>query len=221
MSIDCHTSLADPAPEADTGPPRPGSRVPDDALLDAARECVLSHGVRRTTLTQIARTAGVSRMTLYRRYPDVTSALAALMTREFGEVLSGIRATGTEAGNLSCARARLVRGTVAAVQALTVHPLLRAVLDKDADVVLPYIVERLGATQRHAETFISEQIDAGHADGSIRAAEPRAQTRAVLLIAQSFTLSMRPAAVDVTTDHLLSELEHALASTLQPETETA
>src|SRR5690606_40853615 len=58
----------------------PTSRVPDDVLLDAARTCVLTTGVRRTTLTDIARTAGVSRMTLYRRFPDVRSVLAALMT---------------------------------------------------------------------------------------------------------------------------------------------
>lgn len=217
MSIDCHTSPTEAGPGAATEQARPSGRVPEDALLDAARDCVLSHGVRRTTLTQIARTAGVSRMTLYRRFPDVTSALAALMTREFGEVLRGIRTAGVPAD----ARTRLVLGTVEAVRALTIHPLLRAVLDKDAEVVLPYIVERLGTTQRHAEAFIAEQIAAGHADGSIRTAEPRAQTRSVLLIAQSFTLSMRPASTDVSPDHLLSELEHALECALLPPKENS
>ena len=40
---------------------------PDDVLLDAARACVLAVGVRRTTFSDVARRAGVSRMTLYRR----------------------------------------------------------------------------------------------------------------------------------------------------------
>ncbi|WP_233345948.1 TetR/AcrR family transcriptional regulator, partial [Saccharomonospora iraqiensis] len=75
----------------------PTGRVPDDVLLDAARECVLARGVRRTTLTDIARTAGVSRMTLYRRFPDVRSVLAALMTREFGALL---REVSTRAGGV-------------------------------------------------------------------------------------------------------------------------
>ena len=57
--------------------------VEDDALLDAAQACVLAVGVRRTTMTDVARRAGVSRMTLYRRFPDVTSLMQALMTREF------------------------------------------------------------------------------------------------------------------------------------------
>ena len=61
--------------------------VEDDRLLDAARECVLAVGVRRTTVTDVARRAGVSRMTLYRRYPDLEAVLAALMTREFGRLI--------------------------------------------------------------------------------------------------------------------------------------
>ena len=36
-------------------------------VLDAVRDCVLAVGVRRTTLTDVARRAGVSRMTLYRK----------------------------------------------------------------------------------------------------------------------------------------------------------
>ena len=43
----------------------------DDRVLDAARACVLDVGVRRTTMTDVARRAGVSRMTLYRRFPDL------------------------------------------------------------------------------------------------------------------------------------------------------
>ena len=42
-----------------------------DRVLDAARACVLAVGVRRTTVTDVARRAGVSRMTLYRRFPDL------------------------------------------------------------------------------------------------------------------------------------------------------
>src|ERR1044072_5135438 len=64
------------------------NRVADDVLLDAAMECVLAVGVRRTTLSDVARTAGVSRMTLYRRFPDVRGMLSALITREFGKILA-------------------------------------------------------------------------------------------------------------------------------------
>ncbi|MCP2262032.1 transcriptional regulator, TetR family, partial [Streptoalloteichus tenebrarius] len=51
-----------PVPATGSPAPRvPPNRVDDDTLLDAARECVLAVGVRRTTLTDVARRAGVSR----------------------------------------------------------------------------------------------------------------------------------------------------------------
>ena len=43
-----------------------GSSSTDDLYLDAAREAILAVGWSRTTLTDIARRAGVSRMTIYR-----------------------------------------------------------------------------------------------------------------------------------------------------------
>src|SRR5213596_1149619 len=70
----------------DTGvSPSPSS---DDAYLDAAREAILAVGWSRTTLTDIARRAAVSRMTLYRRWPDTQSLVADLMTREWGRVVN-------------------------------------------------------------------------------------------------------------------------------------
>lgn len=203
-------------------PPRSGTagserastgRVPDDVLLDAARACVLTGGVRRTTLTDIARTAGVSRMTLYRRYPDVRSILAALMTRELGALLHGVNATVDVA---LPARSRLVELGVAAVRALVADPLLRTVLDRDAELLLPYITERVGSTQRLAEQVLADLIAQGHADGSVRVGDPAVQVRALLLTVQSFVLSWRPATRDVPAEPLLSELRHLLERSLRP-----
>ena len=61
-----------------------------EAILDATRASVLDFGIRRTTLTDVARRAGVSRMTVYRRYPDVDAVLRDLMTREFGAAMAAI-----------------------------------------------------------------------------------------------------------------------------------
>src|SRR6478609_6335891 len=85
---------------------------PDDAYLDAAREAILAVGWSRTTLTDIARRAGVSRMTLYRRWPDTQTLLADLMTREWGGVVAAATVTG------GTARERIVAGVVATVQGL-------------------------------------------------------------------------------------------------------
>ena len=61
---------------------------PQLGVLDAARACILDVGWRRTTLTEVARRAGVSRMTIYRTWPDMAAVLSDLMTREWGEVVA-------------------------------------------------------------------------------------------------------------------------------------
>src|SRR6476469_9440154 len=109
---------------------------PDDAYLDAAREAILAVGWSRTTLTDVARRAGVSRMTLYRRWPDMQTMLADLMTREWARTVAD---TGIPdgAGN---ALSRLTRGVVATVAALRVNPLLRRIIEVDPEVLLPYLL---------------------------------------------------------------------------------
>ena len=181
-------------------------------LLDAARECVLEVGVRRTTLSSVARAAGVSRMTLYRRFPDVRSLLAALMTREFGALLASVDKASRPSAT---GRERLVAAAVDSVCALAVNPLMRTVLDRDAELMLPYLVQRIGGVQRIAEQFLREQLIAGHQDGSIRRADPNVQARALFLVAQSFVFSMRPATGDVDRASLIAELTHLLDATLR------
>src|ERR687897_153180 len=65
----------------------PPDREPRDAYLDAARACILDVGWRRTTLTEVARRAGVSRMTIYRTWADMPTLLGDLMTREWTGVV--------------------------------------------------------------------------------------------------------------------------------------
>src|SRR4249919_1124756 len=61
---------------------------PQSAYLDAARACILDVGWRRTTLTEVARRAGVSRMTIYRTWADMPTLLGDLMTREWAGVVT-------------------------------------------------------------------------------------------------------------------------------------
>ncbi|WP_020670056.1 TetR/AcrR family transcriptional regulator [Amycolatopsis nigrescens] len=213
MNSERHTLARAASSLADARSRQATSRVADDVLLDAARRCVLAVGVRRTTLAEIARTAKVSRMTLYRRFPDVRSILAALMTREFGVLLQGVNA---EAEAAPTARERLVDSAVAAIRALAADPLMRTVLDVDAELVLPYVVQRLGATQRFAEQVIEALLAQGRADGSIREGEPKAQARSLLLVVQSFAFSLRPATTDVDEELLLGELRRLLDAALRP-----
>jgi AcrR family transcriptional regulator len=156
-----------------------------DAVLDATRDCVLAVGVRRTTLTDVARRAGVSRMTIYRRWPDVQTLVADLMTREWAGVVA--RVTPPEDG--SPVRPQAVAALVAGVAALRAHPLFHKIMEVDPEVLLPYILERRGTSQEAMLRAFEATLRAGHRDGSVRLAHPARQARSVLLVLQSFAMS--------------------------------
>ncbi|MCT2582753.1 TetR/AcrR family transcriptional regulator [Actinophytocola gossypii] len=189
------------------------NRVADDVLLDAAMECVLSVGVRRTTLSDVARTASVSRMTLYRRFPDVRGMLSALITREFGKILAEAnRAAAQE----PTARGQLVVASVHTIRALADNPLMHAVIERDAEMLLPYIMERIGTSQRMTEEFVRAQLAAGRRDGSIRDGDPAVQARSIFLLLQPYVFAIRPSTSDLPLDALLTELAHVLDVVLRP-----
>jgi AcrR family transcriptional regulator len=188
-----------------------------DPVLDAVRDCVLAVGVRRTTLTDVARRAGVSRMTLYRRWPDVRTLVGDLMTREWVTVAMEAmpeRHEGTPT------RAHLVEGLVAGVRAFRAHPLFVKILDVDPELLLPYVLDRRGASQEALLQLIAGGLEEGHADGSVRVDHLARQARSVLLVVQSFTLSLRTMTdeddPDLTSAAFLRELRAILERTLSP-----
>jgi len=52
-----------------------------DRLIDAAEECMRVKGIRATTVSEVAETAGVSRGWLYRHFPDKVTLLGAAIVR--------------------------------------------------------------------------------------------------------------------------------------------
>ena len=162
----------------------PAKNGSDDALLDAAREGILAVGWKRTTLTDVARRAGVSRMTIYRRWPDMQTLLADLMTREWsGVALDTAGAAGVPA------RGRVVAAVAATVAALRGNDLFRKIVDVDPELLLPYLLDRRGRTQDAILELLAAAVAEGQADGSVRAGDPTLLARAVLLTAHGFALS--------------------------------
>ncbi|MEU6706695.1 TetR/AcrR family transcriptional regulator [Streptomyces wuyuanensis] len=188
-----------------------------DAVLDAARDCVLAVGVRRTTLTDVARRAGVSRMTLYRRWPDVRTLVGDLMTREWIALAVGAM---PPADQDVPTRTRLVDGLVAGVAAFRAHPLFDKIVDVDPELLLPYVLDRRGASQDALLGLITGALAEGRADGSVRQSHPDLQARSLLLVVQSFAMSLRtmtePDDPELTDAAFLEELRTLLERTLTP-----
>jgi AcrR family transcriptional regulator len=185
----------------------------DDApLLDAARHCVLAVGVRRTTFSDVARRAGVSRMTLYRRFGDREELLATLMTREFGRLIAHAR---EHAAELPTTRERVVATVVHGARALATDPLFGRLVDLDPELLLPYVTVRLGGVQRLAIAGTTQDLTVGGQDGSVRTDRPPEVLAATIeLMVRGFVLAAhaeREPALDP-----WSELSRAVDGYLRP-----
>ena len=174
----------DPA-ESSVAQPR-GSAATDrkDLALDAARDSILAVGWSRTTLTDVARRAGLSRMTLYRRWPEMNALLGDLMTREWASLVD----LGPD---LADHRERLVAGVVGTVRALRANELFNRIVEVDPEMLLPYLLRRAGRSQELVLHLLGSEIRAGQQAGQIREGDPDALARSLLLAAHGFTLSVQ------------------------------
>ena len=168
-------------------PPAPGRTA--ESVLAAARSLALDVGFRRTTIADVARRAGVSRMTVYREFADIGAIWSRLLTDELVTLLDDASA---RLAALPTARARIVAASDVIVDGIARHPLLRRALDVDPELLLPLIVDRFGSTQRASLQRLEQLVRAGQADGSVRTdLDPAAASAALLLAAQSFVFSAR------------------------------
>jgi AcrR family transcriptional regulator len=169
---------------------------PESAYLDAARDCIVAVGWRRTTLTDIARRAGVSRMTIYRRWPDTRTLLADLLVREWSELLleSGFAGEADDS-----ARSRIARGIGSMSTALRENALFQRIVEVDPELLHPYLFGRRGRNQNWMLELLEHSVESGQAEGSVRPGRPSTLARALLLAAYGFVLSadtMADGAVD-------------------------
>ena len=193
----------------------PEQEPPDEresAYLDAARACILDVGWRRTTLTEVARRAGVSRMTIYRTWADMPQLLADLMTREWGGVVADSLADEDPAAPTVD---RIVGDVVGTVQRLRENELFVRIVELDPELLLPYLLSRRGRSQDAILGLIARAIADGQAE--VRRGNPVAIARALLLAAHGYVLSAHTMVDDeVSEDDLDAELIHLLARSLQP-----
>ncbi|KOX22348.1 hypothetical protein ADK67_24285 [Saccharothrix sp. NRRL B-16348] len=68
----------------DRAPGRPRSGEADAAILGASLELLIERGAEATSIEQVARRAGVTRATVYRRFPDKTRLLIATVEAAYG-----------------------------------------------------------------------------------------------------------------------------------------
>ncbi|BBY42020.1 TetR/AcrR family transcriptional regulator [Mycolicibacterium celeriflavum] len=181
----------------------------EERILDAAAACILAFGVERTTMTEIARRARVSRPTIYRRWPDIRWVIAELLTARITGVLEAIpdRGAGREA---------MVDRVVLVAERLQSDEIVQSVIRNAPSLAMVYIAERLGTSQQILVDALADAIKAGQADGSVRPGDPHQIGAMCLLITQSTIQSAQMVEKLLDRDSLNVELARALNGYLAP-----
>src|SRR5215207_2622963 len=156
-----------------------------DAYLDAASDCILDVGWRRTTLTEVAKRAGVSRMTIYRSWSDMGSLLGDLMTREWVGIAAATRVAAMD----TTTPAGIAAAALSTVRALRDNELFVRIVELDPDLMLPYLLSRRGRAQEALIEILAAEIESGQQSGAIREGDAVLMARALTLAGHGFVFS--------------------------------
>lgn len=181
----------------------------DARIIDAAADCVIAFGVDRVTLAEIARRAGVSRPTVYRRWPDTQAILAALLTARITNSLNEVAVDGTD-------RKAIVKRMVGMAERLRDDEVIMSVLSSAPALAMVYISQRMGTSQQILLEVLAGALATAQADGSVRPGDPKQLAAMCLLIVQSAIQSAQMVAPVLDVAALDIELAHSLNGYLKP-----
>ncbi|CRK57195.1 Transcriptional regulator, TetR family [Alloactinosynnema sp. L-07] len=125
-----------------------------ETILDAALEELLAYGLRRTSVETVAKRAGVSRATLYRRFDTKDSLVQAVLVREARRFYAEVAAA---VADLSTVEERLVEGFVVGVRSARADRLMNRLLASDPEALLPYLTVNGYAVVAASRDFLVHQ----------------------------------------------------------------
>ncbi len=134
-------TTADPAPVA-------------DPMLDAARAEFERYGIRRTNMDDIARRAGVSRSTLYRRFPNKDALVDTLFLRESALFFAELDRLAAELDPGAAVVESFTRGVRLAQE----MPLVTRILDSEPEMLLGLTTRTDGAPITQAATQVANSL---------------------------------------------------------------
>lgn len=124
-------------------------------VLDGAYEQFCRMGIRRSTMEDVARRAGVSRITVYRRFTTKDTLVEHVVRREFrryfDQFLIDIEQARTAAD-------RVVLGFVSALRAIRHNPLIGGLMAVEPDVLVPAMIGDGGRMLAAVQKFVAGQL---------------------------------------------------------------
>lgn len=124
-------------------------------ILDAAYEQFCRMGIRRSTMEDVARQAGVSRITVYRRFATKDALVEHVVGREFRRYFDRFLIDIEQAHT---AADRAVLGFVSSLRAIRGNPLIGGLITTEPDLVVPSMIRDGGRTLAAVRQFVAGQL---------------------------------------------------------------
>lgn len=156
-----------------------------ERILDAALALAAASGLRHLTMDDVARRAGVGRMTVYRRFSGRAALVDALAVRECRRCLARIQAAIDAAAS---ADERLVALFTATLAVIREHPLLARLARVEPDALLSELTRDGSAIFRLVHDFLVEVVKEGQHSGELAAGDPAVLAELGLRLGLSFVL---------------------------------
>jgi len=135
--------------------------VGEDALFDRVASAALDefaeHGIRRTSMEDVARRAGVSRMTIFRRFTSKQGLVEVVIAREVRRGMEELDLLWEEAETLED---RLVAGFEFAGRYVRGHPLFDRLLRSEPEVLLVPLTLDGGPVLALYRSLIADRLQA-------------------------------------------------------------
>ena len=124
---------------------------PHDRILDAAERCIVRHGVRKTTMEDIASEVGMSRPGVYRYFSDRDDLLIELIARHSRTLRDRAHKVMSRQAGL---RDQIVEGLLFTANETRLDPVTRYLADPESSGLGRRIIE-----SRLSETMCAEFFD--------------------------------------------------------------
>jgi AcrR family transcriptional regulator len=157
-----------------------------DRILDAAYRELLDFGIRRVSVDNIAKKAGIARITIYRRFANRDDLLAAVAVREGRRIFDRIDAVIADETKLDD---QLVEGFVAIFHAVRNHPLVKRTLAREPDVAVSFLTAQGGTIIGVARDYLAAHLAGAQRKRQLPAFDARPVAELIVRLAASFVLT--------------------------------
>ncbi|MGN2640485.1 TetR/AcrR family transcriptional regulator [Nocardia takedensis] len=124
-------------------------------LLESALSAFLDFGIKRTSMGEIARRAGISPATLYRRFESKNDLVEAVSLREAQRFVAEI---DKRVQTHESTEDQLVEIFVAFIASMASNELLRRLLRTEPDLILPRLTTEAGPILAVGRTYLAEKL---------------------------------------------------------------